>query len=215
MGVAGGGIGTGSEQLASGGPLFRISALTLPRDGGAVVLVELAHLLGDGATFYRLCAALDAELRGGSRVELIWGEAVPPCYRAPGHMTLRDQWRMGVLPMKYAFPLQARFGRKRVSQIAVVDRKALRSFKKADGAASKAGFVSSNDVIMSALAEVYDSTNILMHVNMRGRAEGARAEHAGNIERNIFFPRSLLAARRGPAFLRDVILSKLYYWWRW
>jgi len=115
--------------------------------------------------------------------------------------------------MKYAFPLQLRFRVSRQSHLAMIDGDVL-SRSKADLAkSSSAGFVSSNDVLMAAISEMFTSSLVIMHMNMRGRIQNALPNCGGNFERNVVFPRKLAAASaRGPSFMRDVIVKKGYFY---
>eukprot|EP00971_Amphidinium_carterae_P306846 6097842-Amphidinium_carterae.1 len=173
-------IGSADAQVASGGPLFQVVVMKLAGDA-ACCLVELSHIIGDGHCYYQVIAALHAILNSAEPVKIHWGlEGSPP---VPAHFSPRDLSRLA-LPMKYAFPLQQRFGAARHSHLAITDAEALAQCKVSEASTSAAGFVSANDVLMSAISEVLTPDLMIMNVNMRGRVAAATREYGGNYEQN-------------------------------
>eukprot|EP00971_Amphidinium_carterae_P282730 5612986-Amphidinium_carterae.1 len=120
--------------------------------------MELSHVLGDTCTLYRVVAALNAELHSCSEsVSIQWGK--PVCLPFPRSVTSGWDLAKYLLPAM-SWQVQSRLGwiQPKTTHIALLDRGALEEQKEIASHSAKAGYVSTDDILVSAVAEVVEAS---------------------------------------------------------
>jgi hypothetical protein len=196
-----------NNDLASGSPLFRVTVLTLAA-GTVCFTVQLSHILGDGATYYRMCDQINSVVNGKELSECIWKAAegdvaLPSHFSEDDVFCLQKSW----VP---AFVERLKNEPPRSSNLCVFDGAAIASLKApllaSAGPDSGAKFLSANDIIVSGLSEMLKEKNEItfMYANMRGRMSNTPTELCGNYERPIYYPTALAATK--PEYVRGKMI---------
>ena len=208
-------IGLSLEQIETGSKLFGVTVCTLP-DDHACYVIQLSHMIADGATYYMLLAQLQS-LLDEQDIELIrkykWAPS-PDNVLTPSFYTSEDKYRE-LKSWRPGFMKLAHGGMPRTSSIAVVSSEQISKLKPglvraSEGTGNPVKFLSTNDILMAALAEVFESELMVMYANMRGRIHKVTHDLAANAERGIFFPRNL--ARSAPQYIRTVLMRHFCAW---
>jgi hypothetical protein len=149
-----------STDMASGKPLFRCTVMTLS-PGDVCFCIELSHIIGDGATYYRMCDHINTAINGGVVPQTMWKPAgkdvgVPTHFSEEDAFTLAGGWVPAFLERKANEPA-------RESLLNVLNSAAILALKPkllaAAGPSSGVKFLSSNDVIVAGVAEVMKDLN--------------------------------------------------------
>ena len=208
-------LGLAIEQITTGSKLFDVTVCILP-NSHACYLIQLSHMIADGATYYMILRQLQDILQGkdlASIPKLKWipspsNVLTPPFYtKKDSHRELRS-WRSVFLELAITQS-------QRNSSIEILDQEKMSSYKPglvlaAARAEMPVKFLSANDLITAALAEVFDSELMEMMANMRGRLDGVPTDMAANGERGIFFPRKLAASN--PEYIRSSPMKHFCAW---
>ena len=202
-------LGPSFRQLESGGPLFSVSICKLP-ENHACLLIQLSHIIGDGSTYYKILGQMQ-EIMDGKNLENIqkldW--SVPsknPMF--PDFFTEKDiflesqSWVPEFMRRLSSEP-------RRKSQIELIDKDHIEVLKQ-KYLDDKVEFLSTNDILTSALAEVFGTKLMNMATDMRGRMDGISKNFAGIAVRPIFFPRK--QAVLAPKFIRGKIMKDFCFW---
>ena len=174
-------------------PLLRITLLR-SSPSSFVLFFSLSHVIGDGATFYELHSmlgmtappprALSAQRHDASayeaRVDALMGGS-------KGAGTEGVRWILSCGSITRILCHMACARRPRAVIVGVprawVEReKAAWKAERAQVGAEGAAFVSTNDLVTSAVARVSGDELLLMAANLRGRVAGIGADDAGNYE---------------------------------
>ena len=208
-------LGVSLEQITSGSKLFAISVCTLPQSH-ACLLIQLSHMIADGATYYMILAQLQALLEG-KNIEAIpkykWIPS-PSNILSPSFYTKEDLYRE-LKSWRPAFMKLAHDQPPRHSSIGIVDIKNVSRYKPglvlaAHRAKTPIEFLSTNDLVTAALAEIFDTELMEMFANMRGRLDSVTTDIAANAERGIFFPRVMAIST--PEYIRSVPMKQFLAW---
>ena len=208
------------HPLESGGPLFRVIVMRWrdePTTALAAYMVELSHLIGDGATYYKVIGLLDDAINGrasAAGLKLDWVPA-PLSVPYPDSYTKADTdlfmfgWVDGYLAKCDTY-------KTRDATVRLLSKEAAEALKGEFTPAAKAAgipFLSTNDLITAAFCDVHrnasEDTICLMFANLRGRLECAADKNAGNYERGVAFPCAHAAA--APLAIRRMGKSWQYY----
>ena len=200
--VVPGGTLRGPQLVEAADPapkLFRVSLHAL--SGGRFMLVtSLSHILGDGATYYALHCMLSQGVKPHAQPRALTvkrmddaeiDDKTDALMGAPGAGMEWVTWFMSpgslfrIVKLLLLGP-KMRVGIQRVSSEWVAQQKAA---EMAAAAAEGVAFVSTNDVIMAALARASQDAVVIMAVNLRGRVAGLGHDMAGNYENGIAFLR--------------------------
>ena len=176
------------------GPLFRVALVTGDDADHFAVVVDASHALGDGATYYKI---LDMLGDGGAPVSAL--DPVRPA-------AFDDAALAAALGKGYAwwwsFPrlfavlcgALSPFGDCHRATYLVNEDWIER--QKRDHA-PPGGFVSTNDVVTSFLAKGSGCAHLMMAVDLRGRAAGAKRTHAGNYQGALLYSRDMFETPGG------------------
>ena len=208
-------LGLPIEQITTGSRLFSVSVCTLP-DSHACYIIQLSHMIADGATYYMLLRQLQDFLEGKDASIIPQYKWIPSpdniltssFYTEEDIERELNSWRPAFMNLALNQP-------PRKSSIEMIDTTKLSSYKPglvlaAARAQMPVGFLSTNDFITAALAEVLDTDLVEMMANMRGRIDGVTSDIAANAERGIFFPRRLAAS--SPEYVRSKLMKHFCAW---
>lgn len=179
-------IGGVEHAIASGGPLFRVVLMKLPSDMMAYV-VEVNHIIADGATYYKLLGLIDCAVNKRPVPVLEW-EAATASIPIPVHWNDADKDLMmtGWLPgfvHKMTNVYVAGTPSERTATVQVVDKKSAANLKTEFKPPQGFSFLSTNDLIQAACCELADDDAIsIMFANLRGRMPNVTDCKAGNFE---------------------------------
>lgn len=207
-------VGSGAMCLGSEEPLFRVALVhTQPRCFALVV--SLSHVLGDGHTYYRVCAGLGC--RG--LLGLNWPNpviALDP--RRRREFPAAAAWSLGPSKVAWLGSWPARLGDACSRWLKPphhwgawqVDMDWVRGQKQAaTKAAAGMPWVSTNDVLTSWFLSRGGYSYGFMSVNFRGRLAGLGDRHAGNYEGGLQFwpdefgtPAGIRRSQRAPPRFR-------------
>ena len=180
-------------------PLLRITLVRASQPRCFAVVFSFSHVCGHGATHYELHAMLSATPGGGGGPRSLrvvrrnareYSAAADALMGgAPDAVNEGVRWIMGVGSILRIVSLMATGPRPRavlarVSPQWVVEQKAAAAAAAASvpNAATTTAFVSTNDLIVSALARLSGDDLILMAANLRNRVLDLTSEDAGNYE---------------------------------
>ena len=203
-------VGNAMQQKASGGPLFVVSVIELP-GSRAAYSVSLSHIVGDAWTYYALIDQLDCFVNSQSLNELLtWDK--PEISLEVDHWSDRDKFRTTklMIPAFICKMLRKKLvGLQRYSQfLEIVDSNAMNKLKEASRGAS--AFVSTNDMVTSAIYKLYQNEMAIMACNLRGSKGFSLLppRTGGNFVRLVFHPCALAA--NSPAFIREKLSCPPY-----
>ena len=162
-------LGVSLEQIKTGSKLFSTTVCTLP-NSHACYLIQMSHMIGDGATYYMIMAQLQALLEGAVGISKIpkyrWISSPDniegsPFYTEEDVFRERKIWRSGFMKLALAGP-------PRTSSILVVNSSKISELKPglvtaAAGARYPVDFLSTNDVLTAALSEICESELMVMY----------------------------------------------------
>jgi len=144
-------LGTGMQQLAEASPLFRMEVLTLS-DGMACICLAISHSVVDGAAYYHVLKLINDALQGK--------EILPMQWEAPEQHLKSEEWSsLPLLPgflSKLAMRKLTCFKSNPVNSL-VVDADECAELKKS--LKGDCAFLSTNDVVAAAMAEVLPGRN--------------------------------------------------------
>lgn len=145
----------GHEALASGSPLFSVSVVLLPNNF-ACLCVQLSHILGDGFTYYRVCAQLNAAVNGLPMPPIHWIPAPKSAVIAP-HFDATDEYK-ALKSWEGGFVEKLKTHKPKVN-VTVLDSAALQTLKTeyTSHAAGAVEYLSTNDIIVAGLNEVTEA----------------------------------------------------------
>mmetsp|Transcript_136517 Transcript_136517/g.265546 ORF Transcript_136517/g.265546 Transcript_136517/m.265546 type:complete len:442 (-) Transcript_136517:256-1581(-) len=165
-------LGTGLQQLAVASPVFRMEVLTLP-DGMACINFAISHSLVDGAGFHHVITLINDALQEKDITPMKWG-VVEQQFRK---RNLKDA-RFFVLPATWVELAKQKLTRRRLSLFSfVVDAEKCADLKKSLKRDSP--YLSTNDVVVAALAEVLPGRTIVPK-STRKKVPGIDAHMGGN-----------------------------------
>ena len=208
-------LGLAIEQITTGSKLFDVTVCTLP-NLHACYLIQLSHMIADGASYYMLLKQFQA-LLNDEEIETLpklrWVPS-PKNVLTPRFYSEKDANRE-LKSWRPAFLNLALTQSQRNSWVHILDTEKMSSYKPglvlaAARAQMTVKFLSANDLITAALAEVFDTELMEMMANMRGRLDGVSMDMAANGERGIFFPRKLAASN--PEYVRSTPLKHFCAW---
>ncbi len=167
-------------------------------------MVEVAHVIADGASFYIIHEALNNIIHGKDIPEMEFRVA-DEHIAYPKQKSERDKFRtlLGWLPTS----IKALEERKQVISSFTMKKDIVAYLKVSFAEEAGVPFLSTNDVLMSSFADIYAHHDVMcMLCNMRDRDPFAKARHIGNFDRTIMFPMSELT--QNVAFIRSYILGE-------
>ena len=202
---------SGSRSLfiknAKGQPTFKVTILPCATNPNTkfAVMVQMSHVLGDGATYYQLidmlCSisrvngsdsdsddnniiALDPERKSNFQELQIkaMGKEEEGYLTSMGNV-LRFMYGM-VKSKLSAPPIQFRFGVVDPDKIAQLKSKLNETEQGSNDAPS---YISTNDIITSWFMKATNCPTGVMAINWRNRLQGVKSTHAGNYENVIFY----------------------------
>lgn len=188
-------------------PIFRLTIIPCKENPNTsfAVMLQLSHIVGDGATYYKLMSMLmstDEEnivplnaarnMRSGEQQIAAMGNEEGRILESSGyHLNILK----GVLQSAFSSsPLIPRF--------AIVDQSKIEEIKVTAAKESGLPFVSSNDVITSWFLQQTKAKIGLMAINWRNRLDGHTETQAGNYE-------NVLLYRRADSMTPDLIRRSL------
>jgi len=163
-------------------------------------------MLGDGSSYYQVCALLNAAANGLPLPRLEWvpspkSAAIAPHFTADDEFTMLKSWLPGFMAKLETFKSRA--------VATILDTAALKELKAeyTAQAGGKVEYLSSNDIIVAGLNEVSEATLSSMYANMRNRKDQGTdtAHYAGNFERSILYPKA--AAANNPVYVRSKLAT--------
>ena len=184
-------------------PLFQVVVGKLP-DNRAWVMIEVAHVLGDGASFYSITEAINNAMHDIELPDLEFAVAEENVAYSK-HKSEQDKYNtlLGWLSAS----IEALNTRKQVITTCTVRKDVAKTCKIVQAAKSNVPFLSTNDILMASFAEIYKDHEVMcMLVNMRGREASAKINYIVNYERTVMFPSKCLLDNS--AFVREKILGK-------
>ncbi len=168
------------------------------------VLIEVAHVIADGASFYIIHEALNNLIHGKDVPEMEFKVADEHIAYSK-QKSERDKFRTlrGWLPTS----IKALEERKQIISSFTMKRDIVANLKVSFAKDAGVPFLSTNDVLMSSFAEIFAQHDVMcMLCNMRGRDPYAKARHVGNFDRTIMFP--MIELTEDVAFIRNYILGE-------
>jgi len=164
-------LGTGMQQLAEASPLFRMEVLTLS-DGMACICLAISHSVVDGAAYYHVVKLINDALQGK--------EISPIQWEAPENHLKSEEWSsLPLLPgflSKLAMRNLTGFKSNPVNSV-VVDADECAELKKS--LKGDCAFLSTNDVVAAAMAEVLPGRNTWIPIDLRKKAPSGESYIGG------------------------------------
>ena len=185
----------GSAEAPPPPPLLRVTLVRASARRFAVFF-SFSHVAGDGATFYELhkqlgldeapralrCARVDAARYETAADALMGGKRGAVNEAVQWILTPGSIFRI-LVDMLFGAPPRAALQRVPAEWVAGEKRRfSSPSPSPAAAAAPETPFVSTNDVVMAALARLSGDNLLFMAANLRGRVAGVDRELAGNYE---------------------------------
>jgi hypothetical protein len=166
------GLSTGSQQLAKASPVFRMEVLTLP-DGMACINFAISHSVVDGAGYHYVIKLISDALQEKDITPMKW-EVVEHQFRNKRSYT-HFLWTLSAM---VELAKQKLTGKNKPWSSFIVDAEKCADLKQS--LKRDSSFLSTNDVVVAAMAEVLPGRTTLMPKNMRKRAPGMDAHLGGN-----------------------------------
>lgn len=187
--VAGAFVKVQRECVGKDEQLLKVCLAEFESNGSFAVIMSLSHVIADGHTFYSLHNALSADhevvaLRPQRKVEA--HPAIDKALGGPEQALL-----MSAVPKGFYFFMATRtlasllIGPRTEFQMYTVDASFVEQQKAAAKVSGDVPFVSTNDVITSAVCKASGSFLAMMAVNFRGRVEELDDRDAGNYQNVI------------------------------
>mmetsp|Transcript_587 Transcript_587/g.1101 ORF Transcript_587/g.1101 Transcript_587/m.1101 type:complete len:446 (-) Transcript_587:1136-2473(-) len=196
-------------------PLWKVSIYPCSSSTNRfAVVVSMSHVVGDGATFFRIQNMLLNQSNSIESLELtrIHTTEEQQIEALGGKEEYGVLSSTGFIVNCIGGVLRAVWNKKRygaISRIYLVDKEGMEKVKR-DAVAGKSttpAFVSSNDVLTSWFLQNCNCQHGFMALNFRGRLEGHTDHHAGNYENVIFYRKEDSGS---PILIRKSILSDVY-----
>jgi len=166
-------LGTGLQQLAVASPVFRMEVLTLP-DGMACINFAISHSVLDGAGYHYVIKLISDALQEKDITPMNW-EVVDQQFNKKHRKSAVLLFLPGIL-MELA---KRKFtGLKRPTSLFSVDAEKCADLKKS--LKRDSSYLSTNDVVVAAMAEVLPGRTTMVVKNMRKRAPGIDTHMGGN-----------------------------------
>lgn len=159
------------------------------------LIVQLSHVVGDGATYYKLMHMLCSSTGNNTEEEEdpIIVELIPERIEQSAELQIAAMGKamaghtlgficrniLGMIMNQWKGPLLFDYG--------VVDSTKMEEFKASSAKEAGLPFVSTNDVLTSWLMKHSDSPHGMMLINWRNRLEGHTNLHAGNYSGFIYY----------------------------
>jgi hypothetical protein len=188
---AGAYVKVGKECAGQDEPLFKLSLAEFKSKGHFALIMSLSHVIADGHTFYTIHNALSpdrAVVTLNPERKLNAHPAIDRALGGPEQALL-----MSAIPMGFYFFMVTRvlasllFGPRTEFRMYTVDASFVEEQKAATKASGDVPFVSTNDVITSAVCKASGSFVAMMAVNFRGRVDEVEACDAGNYQNVILY----------------------------
>mmetsp|Transcript_15908 Transcript_15908/g.30087 ORF Transcript_15908/g.30087 Transcript_15908/m.30087 type:complete len:454 (-) Transcript_15908:108-1469(-) len=192
-------------------PLFRVTLCPCKKNPTAcfAVVVSLSHVVGDGATFYKLhnmlCSNDDAIIK------TLVASRIPTAAAQKADALGRAEFEFG---RSFGFILNLVIGLIRTraigpaphSQMVLLDDDKIRKAKEEEAVNRDAevAWVSTNDIVTSWFLQQTGCDMGMMAVNFRNRLDGHSDEHAGNYEGALFYKRE---DSETPGLIRQSLLQ--------
>jgi len=165
-------LGTGVQQLAKASPLLRMEVLTLS-DGMACICLAISHSVVDGAAYHHVMQLISDALQGKEISPMKWELPEKP---VEPEMLAVLATVPGVLA-KRAFRKLTGFKSNPINSFAVDADECAKLKESMKGACA---FLSTNDLVVAAMAEVLPGRTTILAKNMRKMALGSEGYLGGN-----------------------------------
>jgi hypothetical protein len=161
-----------TNGMATGAPLFRVTVMTLG-PGDVCFSIAMSHLIGDGATYYKICDQINTIVNGGLVPKTNVWKAAEESVGIPAHFSEDDKF---CLQKSWGPAFMGKLANEppRESFVSAFDSAAIAALKPllvAAASDTSVKFLSSNDIIMAGVAEIMhelgDNTCTMMFANMR------------------------------------------------
>jgi len=175
-------------------PLFRVSIVPCRTNPQTIfcVILSLSHIVGDGATFYKIhnmLCTIEEDVIVSLTVERI-ATTEQEQAAAMGQEEYDFSTSRGLLINLLSGLLRVKtMGPAPKSQIVLVNDAKMQEAKKRAAIQANLPFVSTNDVLTSWFLQNTNTTFGFMNVNFRNRIPGHSELYAGNYENQIFYRR--------------------------
>jgi len=193
-------------------PLMRYTVITNTHNTKLAVVLSVSHYVADGSCFYKLLHMIhnveDIVSLNPKRLTFI-----PKRLTRFSSLTINNAFRISLvlvssliaLIVKYIWGLKLN----KQTMYAVVSKEHVKSKKEQYGSSDEGFWVSSNDIIVSDMANVLDVGCADVVVDMRNRLPGCETNLAGNYLDFIFLSRNLFET---PANVRQHLRRGLESW---
>ncbi|OQR83717.1 hypothetical protein ACHHYP_14360 [Achlya hypogyna] len=189
--------------------LFQVVVLDMP-DGTAGLIVALNHTIGDGWTYYALYKMLDGEaaVRGLNPTRVLSNASAVFASTSPfTAIAMKSSFVVSRMLYHVLVHIYRKFvPRPRTTVTYRVSHEEVKRQKEAHKPTAAAPFLSTNDIVVSAVFRASDTALGAMAVNIRDRLNLGKMDVAGNYISAFAYTRKDFAS---PALVRESIRNKL------
>ena len=201
--------GTGRSEVKNKSPLFSFTLFTLT---GSIICykMSLSHLIGDASTYYALMDQVNSALKTEPLEPINWDNPFAKTSGIlPDQCSERDRYRMTGMPILMCVLRNLPSLPFRKAKCFFFDQKAIDEKKLSLVNRTQHDFLSTNDIIMSALCRMNRTAKLIsMAINRRGRTKGVEDRDGGIfIMSPVFDPE----AGKDPNVIRQVVKGGGYF----
>ena len=201
--------GTGKSEISNQSPLFSFTLFTLT-DTIVCYKMSLSHLIGDASTYYDLMDQVDSILNRRKVKPINWNNPLAKTSTVtPDDSSERDIYRTTGPPLMLTVVRNLPSLPFRKPKCIFFDQNAVNEKKRRLVNKARNEFLSTNDIVMSAICRLNLTAKIVsMVINRRGRTEGIKDRDGGIF---IFSPAFDPYAGKDPNVIREIVKKGGYY----
>ena len=201
--------GTGRSEVKNKSPLFSFTLFALT-ESIICYKMSLSHLIGDGSTYYALMDQVNSALNKEPIEPIHWDNPLAKtCGVLPDQCSERDRSRRTGLPILMCLLRNLPSVPFRKRKCFFFDQKAIDEKKLSLVNRKQHDFLSTNDIIMSALCRMNRTAKLFsMAINRRGRTRGVTDRDGGIF---IVCPLFDPEAGKDPNVIRQVVKRGAYF----